>query len=317
MKSINFSKILVIVGPTASGKTELSVELARKCNGQILSADSRQIFKFMDIGTAKPTQDERERAVHHFVDQLMPDADFSAGEFGIRGRPLVEKLFNTGFTPIVTGGSGLYIRSLVDGMFEGKYKDMEIRFRLKRRAHLEGLDVLYNELKGVDSISAERIHPNDAKRIIRALEVYQISGRPMSEIQSKEHTKSLFPNSWWGIQWPRETLIKRINTRVDRMIEAGLIREVLKLKEMGYKAHLNALDSVGYKEVYDYLNGKISQDEMIELIKRNTRRFAKKQMTWFRKNKRIQWIPVESETVDWKTVAEQIIRQETLEKREN
>lgn len=311
MKKQALSKALVIVGPTASGKTELSIVLARLCRGEIVSADSRQIFRYLDIGTAKPTPVERKLAPHHLVDQLMPDLDFSAGEFGLIARPIVETIFSKGHTPIITGGSGLYLRSLVDGLFEGKYKDLEVRLRLKRQSLTEGLDSLYKDLQRIDPVSSKHIHPNDAKRIVRALEVFLITGRTLSDVQSESPANSHFSNSWWGIRWPREILIERIEARVDRMVEAGLIQEVLKLKEMGYNANLNSLNSVGYKEVFAYLSGTVSRDEMVVLIKRNTRRFAKKQMTWFRADTRIRWIDLNSETEqDWEKIAKTILERE-------
>jgi len=298
--------VLLIVGPTASGKTRLSIGVAEKCGGEIVSADSRQVYRYMDIGTAKPTMVERKTVPHYCIDIQNPDESFSAGEYGILARRIVAEILARGRIPIVVGGSGLYIRALVDGVFFGDYKDRDLRERLKRQAEEEGLDDLYNQLSGVDPAAAQKIHPNDSRRIIRALEVYELSGKPMTRVQEEKTEPADFIPQFWGLDWPREVLYQRIERRVDEMVQSGLIQEVERLKGMGFGLRYNSLDSVGYKEVFDYLGGSILFDEMVDLIKRNTRRFAKKQLTWFRRDSRIRWIELR-EPVDWDEIAQRCL----------
>lgn len=298
--------MLLIVGPTASGKTQLSMRVAKKCDVEIVSADSRQIYRTMDIGTAKPTPSEREVVPHHCIDIKNPDESFSAGEYGQLSRHIICGIFSRGRTPVVVGGSGLYIRAMVDGVFSGDYRDATLRERLKRRADEEGLVVFYNWLSEVDPIAARKIHPNDRKRIIRALEVYELSGKPISRVQKEKTEPADFVPIFWGLRWDRDDLYRRIERRVDDMVQAGLVQEVERLKEMGFGLDHNSLDSVGYREVFAYLDGNTSSEEMVKLIKRNTRRFAKKQMTWFRRDSRIRWIDVQ-EPVDWNDIAQQVL----------
>jgi tRNA dimethylallyltransferase len=299
-------KILAIVGPTASGKTKLSIIVAEKIGGEIISADSRQVYRYMDIGTAKPSKEERERVKHYFIDELNPDEEFNAGVFGERGREIIEDIFSRGKVPIVVGGSGLYVKSLIDGFFEGPAGDWELREILYRKAERLGKGALYEELKKVDPASAEKIHPNNLKRVIRALEVYYLTGKPISQLQSEMKPEINFETVQIGLNWDRKKLYKRIEERVDMMIEQGLIEEVKRLRELGYDKNLNALQTVGYKEVFDYLDGIISYDRMIYLIKRNSRRYAKRQLTWFRQDKRIIWIDVDERT-DFNELADKVI----------
>jgi tRNA dimethylallyltransferase len=301
--------VYIIIGPTASGKTSLSIHLAQQLNGEIVSADSRQFFRYMDIGTAKPTIQEREQVIHHCIDILDPDAYFSAGEYCHLARKIIYEILDRKTYPIVVGGSGLYIQSLVDGIFPGKYKDQKIREKLKRDAAEKGIHYLYNRLKQVDSYAAQHIHPNDQKRLIRALEVYEITSFPISQMQKNQTESAHFEPIFWGLNWPRDVLYKRINQRVDTMIQNGLIDEVVTLQRMGYGPDLNSLDSVGYKEVFAYLNHKIKYEEMIDLIKRNTRRFAKRQMTWFGRDTRIHWIDL-VQPVDWSSIVDRVLQKE-------
>ncbi len=300
-------KVLAIVGPTGSGKTKLSLIVAEKLNGEIISADSRQVYRYMDIGTAKPSLEDRKRIKHYFIDELNPDEEFNAGVFGERGREIIEDIFSRGKIPIVVGGSGLYIKSLIDGFFEGPGADWELREILYQKANELGKEVLYEELKKVDPISAEKIHPNNLKRVIRALEVYYITGKPISQLQQTIKPEIDFETIQIGLKWDRKKLYKRIEQRVDEMIKAGLIDEVKKLRELGYDKNLNSLQTVGYKEVLDYLDGLISYDEMIRLIKRNSRRYAKRQLTWFRQDKRIIWLDVDENT-DFNELAEKVVQ---------
>lgn len=306
MKFIMKKKVLAIVGPTASGKTKLSIIVAEKIGGEIISADSRQVYRYMDIGTAKPSKEERERVKHYFIDELNPDEEFNAGVFGERGREIIEDIFSRGKVPIIVGGSGLYVKSLIDGFFEGPAGDWELRETLYRKAKQLGKEAVYEELKRVDPASAEKIHPNNLKRVIRALEVYYLTGKPISQLQVEMKPEINFETVQVGLNWDRKKLYRRIEKRVDEMIERGLIDEVRKLRELGYDKNLNSLQTVGYKEVFDYLDGLISYDEMVYLIKRNSRRYAKRQLTWFRQDKRIIWVDVDDGT-DFNELADKVI----------
>ncbi len=260
----------------------------------------------MDIGTAKPSLQQQREIIHHCIDIKNPDEFFSAGEYGQLARKIIHDIFTRENFPIVVGGSGLYIRALVNGLFIGNYRDSALRNRLKIEAEKKGISNLYEKLSKVDPAAAQRIHPNDRKRIIRALEVYELSGKPISTIQKEKTKPADFVPIFWGLRWKRENLYERIERRVDNMIKSGLVEEVKKLKKMGFDTRYNSLDSVGYTEVFDYLDGKTTFDEMVDLIKRNTRRFAKKQLTWFRQDSRINWTDLE-ESVDWNEVVQSIM----------
>ena len=285
-------RILVIVGPTASGKTALALSTAEKCDAEIVSADSRQIYKYLDIGTAKPTVAERTMVKHHFVDVLAPSSEFSAGQFGADVRKVIAEILRKKKLPVLVGGSGLYVKAAIDGLFEGPGKDPEIRMMLEEQLHTEGLDVLLKILRMVDPLSLERMKEITPRRVIRALEVYRITGKPISEIQSEERVAPAFEAYQVGLLWDRKELYQRIDDRVESMVAAGLEREVKSLMSKGYDRHLNALNTVGYKEVFDFMEGIHSHAKMIELIKRNSRRFAKRQMTWFKRDQRIHWMRV-------------------------
>ena len=282
--------VLAIVGPTASGKTPLSLLLAGRLNGEIVSADSRQIYKYLDIGTAKPTQADRKRVKHHFVDVLEPDEEYSAGQFGKVARGVVRDILSRKKLPMLVGGSGLYVKSVIDGLFEGPGKDPDVRARLEEQLAREGVESLFAVLKKVDPSGAGKMGEVKSRRLIRALEVYYITGKPISEFHAEQETKPDFKTIQVGLGWGREELYDRINQRVDRMISEGLVDEVRELAAKGYDRRVNALNTVGYKELFDFLEGSRNLEETISLIKRNTRRFAKRQLTWFRADKRIRWI---------------------------
>jgi len=287
------NSILVLVGPTAVGKTKMAIELVETFNQlEVISADSRQIFRFMDIGTAKPTKEEIDLIPHHFINIKNPDETYNAGEFGSQGRKKYFELIQKNNIPIVVGGSGLYIQSLIYGLFEGEVNEPDVKQELQIRADQEGLTNLYNELKSVDPVSAEKIHFNDRQRIVRALEVWNISGKPISELRRDLHPKINLNPIFIGLNRDREKLYQMINKRVDLMINEGIIDEVRKLRQKGFNKNLQSQKTVGYQELHDYLDEKCSKDEAIELIKRNTRRFAKRQLTWFNKNKSIQWFDI-------------------------
>ena len=287
-------KVLVLIGPTASGKTALSLALADYVKVEVISADSRQIYRYMDIGTAKPSPEERRKVKHYFIDELNPDEDFNAGVFGKQGREIIDDMFHRNIIPLVVGGSGLYIRSLVDGLFEGPGANDEIRNPLYERLHKEGAQPLLDELEKIDPTAASTMLVTNTRRIIRALEVYYDTGIPISQLHQFKcdiNFKPLFV----GLEWQRKTLYDRINLRVERMIEQGLEEEVKALQSRGYGPELKALKTVGYREVFDYFARRITRARMIVLIKQNSRRFAKRQITWFRPDTRIHWFALEVE----------------------
>jgi tRNA dimethylallyltransferase len=284
------NQIIVIVGPTASGKTNLSISLANELNTEIINADSRQVYKFMDIGTAKPTKEERNKVPHYFIDHVAPDEHYDAGLFGKEGRFVFSELIKNNKTPIVSGGSGLYIKSLIDGLFEGPEQDGAIRHKLEARIQTEGINSLLDELKKVDPESAHKLLPTNKHRIIRALEVYYLTGKSITELQKENKIDIDFSPFFFGLEWDRKTLYNRIDKRVIQMIDSGLIEEVKKLLEIGYSKDLKSFRTVGYKEPIEYLEGKISFEEMIRQIQQFSRNYAKRQLTWFRADKRIEWL---------------------------
>lgn len=289
-------KVLVLVGPTASGKTAVALELAKLLPIEIISADSRQIYKYLDIGTAKPSAEQRAAVKHHFIDIRLPDQEFNAGEFGIEGRRVIDEILARRKVPVVVGGSGLYIQSLIDGFFEGPGADREFREILERRVSAGELPLLVEELRRVDPVSAARIDPTKPRRIIRALEVYHITGKPLSEHHRESKVHIHFSPMLFGLQWERKALYQKINRRCEEMLAAGLMKEVEYLEALGYTPSLNALNTVGYAEAFAYRRGKMSYEEMVRLFKQNTRRYAKRQLTWFRRDKRIRWIAVDEQS---------------------
>jgi tRNA dimethylallyltransferase len=286
--------LLCIVGPTASGKSSLALLVAKSLDGEIISADSRQVYRYLDIGTAKPTKAQRRQVKHHFVDLLDPDEAFSAGEFGKRGRETIDDIFRRKKVPIVVGGSGLYVKSLIDGFFEGPSADNDVRRQLYERLEDEGAEALLTELRELDAVSAARMLASNTRRIVRALEVYELTGIPLSKLQD-QRIRIDFTPLMFGLQWDRKVLYDRINERVETMLQDGLLDEVRNVLARGYSEATNSLQTVGYQEAISHLQGKIDYETMIELIKRNTRRFAKRQLTWFRGDQRIQWLPVSDE----------------------
>lgn len=286
---------VVILGPTGSGKTALSEAIAEKIPIEIVSADSRQIYRFMDIGTAKPPAALMQKVPHHFIDILNPDQHYSAGEYARAAREVVGQIFQRKKLPLVVGGSGLYIRALLDGFFKEDVKDPTIRAELERRLEQEGIEPLYAELQRVDPVGAEKIHPRNTRRVIRFLEVYYACGTPMSQIQKAHPDPAPFAALKIGLAMERKTLYARLNRRVEEMFEQGLVEEVRGILAQGFSPELNALNSVGYKEVIAYLCGEIDLFTCKELVKRNTRRYAKRQMTWFRAEKNVHWIEVGAE----------------------
>jgi tRNA dimethylallyltransferase len=285
-------KAIFIVGPTAVGKTAIALKIAEQIGAEIVSADSRQVYKYLDIGTAKPDFEDLQRVPHWFINDLYPNESFSAGEFGEKARKVAEEIFSRGKEVLVVGGSGLYIRAMMDGFFEGDVKDEKVREALNKRLEVEGVGKLYEDLKKVDPEGAGKVHINDKQRILRMLEIFLVTGRPLSELQLQTPPPPAFESVVYGLAMPREMLYERINSRVDRMIDMGLIAEVANIQVMGYHPRGNALNTVGYKEVFDYFDGKYTFAELVEKIKTNSRRYAKRQLTWFKADDRIKWFDV-------------------------
>jgi tRNA dimethylallyltransferase len=303
----NFDTVLVLLGPTGVGKTALSKEIAEKIPVEIVSADSRQVYRYMNIGTAKPPPALQREIPHHFIDILDPDQDYSAGQYAKSARKVIGEIFQRKKIPLVVGGSGLYIRALIEGFFREDIKNPDIRKQLQARLQREGIDILYAELTRVDPRAAEKIHPNNTRRVIRTLEVFYTAGIPLSEIQKEKTDPALFRAIKIGLTMERKKLYTRINQRVEEMFEEGLVEEVRGILEMGYSLQLNALNSVGYKEVIAYLKEEIDLFTCKELVKQNTRRFAKRQFTWFRNEEDITWINV-SETETFPAIAKRIVQ---------
>ena len=284
-------KVIVICGPTASGKTALSIELAKKINGEIISSDSMQIYKYMNIGTAKPSEEEKEGIQHYLLDFVEPNQRYSVAEFKKDAESAIEEILAKGKTPIVVGGTGLYVDSLIYGI---EYQDIELdekyRKELEDRVEKEGLEKLYEEAQKIDPQAMEKISRNDQKRILRVLEIYKATGKNKTEQEIESRKKGVkYDYKVFAINWERQLLYERINKRVDIMIEQGLIQEVEELLKK-YDNFPTAMQGLGYKEVVEYLQGITTKEEMIEKLKMETRRYAKRQITWFKKNKQTIWI---------------------------
>jgi tRNA dimethylallyltransferase len=284
--------LIVIVGPTASGKTALSIKLAKFFDTEVISADSRQLYKEMSIGTAKPTEEEMEGINHHFIDSHSIEEDYSIGKYEKDALKLLENLFDKKEVVILTGGSGLYVKVLCEGMDEVPETDPEIRDELNAKYRDYGLEPLIEELQQVDPEYFAIVDQSNPQRVIRALEVFWSTGSPFSQFRTGEKKQRDFSIIKIGILWDRKKLYERIDRRMDLMLENGLFAEAEKL--ISYKDK-NALQTVGYKEIYDFLEGKYDKEEAIRLLKRNSRRYAKRQMTWFNKDKEITWFSPEQE----------------------
>lgn len=283
-------RVIVICGPTGVGKTASVLELAQSFKGEIVGADSMQIYRHMDIGTAKPTLAERARIPHHMIDIVDPDEPFDAQRFARMAQDVIFNMHANGITGFVAGGTGLYIKALTRGLFESKAADLHIRNRLKRDATAHGSPFLHDRLSQCDPVAARKIHPNDAFRIIRALEVYESTGKPISELHHRHHFKEgPFEVLKIGLNLPRETLYDQINRRVDAMINLGLLPEVKGLLARGYTAELKPMQAIGYRHMVDYIQGVHSWQEALRTLKRDTRRYAKRQLTWFNADPEIVW----------------------------
>jgi len=284
--------LLVIVGPTASGKTDVSVELALQLNGEVVSADSMLVYKNMDIGTAKPTLEERQGVPHHLIDVIQPDQEFSVAQYQQLAEQAIADIHKRNKLPVVVGGTGLYVRSVMDHYnFDVPGEDPELRQQLLQISSERGNLWLHQQLAAVDPTAAKNIHHNNVRRVIRALEVYKLTGRLFSDMKQADYqTNAKYKAAIFGISYPREVLYQRINMRVDHMLATGLIQEVDSLIQQGIKRSSTAMQGLGYKEIAAYLDGEMSLDAAVELLKRDTRRYAKRQFTWFKRDPRIHWI---------------------------
>ena len=289
------SPLIFILGPTAIGKTEIALRLAERIDAEIVSLDSRQLYRQMDIGTAKPTLAQREAIPHHLIDCVDIDQPFSVADYQRLGDAALADIRMRGGKVLIVGGAGLYFRALVDGLFAGPGADPTIRERLRREAEENGALVLHARLRQFDPDSASRIHPNNMARIIRALEIYELTGKPISALQVQwKNAGTRYEFRAFGLDMPREKLYNRIEARADRMIDVGLIEEVKGILDAGFSPDCVALRSFGYKEIIDYLGGQLTLVEATVLLKQNTRQFAKRQLTWFRGDSRIEPIDLSS-----------------------
>ncbi|HLS61342.1 MAG TPA: tRNA (adenosine(37)-N6)-dimethylallyltransferase MiaA [Virgibacillus sp.] len=290
--------VVVIVGPTSVGKTKLSIEIAKKMNGEIISGDSMQVYKGMDIGTAKVSPEEMQYIPHYMIDLKQPDEAFSVADFQFYVQQYIDDITSRNKLPILVGGSGLYIQAtLYNYDFSNQKRDDKITKRLEAEIEQDGIKPLYDRLMAVDPIQAAKIHPNNHRRVIRALEVYELTGSTMSERQEDQKLESPYNIRYIGLEMERSLLYERINERVDEMIVNGLVAEVRELYELGYET-CQSMKAIGYKEFIPYFQGKQTLYESIELLKRNSRRYAKRQYTWFKNKLDIKWYQIETQTID-------------------
>lgn len=296
--------LLVIGGPTASGKTALAIELAKRLCGEIVSADSMQVYKYMNIGSAKPDEEEKQGVPHHLLDVCEPTENFSLGDYLVLARKAIEDIHERGRLPVVAGGTGLYINSLINNIELTDEQDTSrIREKLTEFARKNGNEALFERLRKIDPESAERIHPNNVKRVMRALEIFESTGKTMTESLKESIRPPVYKAVQYAINHDREVLYDRINRRVDIMLEQGLVEEVEGLVKRGCSRNNTSMQGIGYKEVLDHLEGKTTSEEMAEEIKQATRRYAKRQITWFKRNDMI-WL--DAGAVDYDALAEEI-----------
>ncbi|EJR53285.1 tRNA dimethylallyltransferase [Bacillus cereus VD107] len=292
MGEVQREKVAVIIGPTAVGKTKLSIDLAKALNGEIISGDSMQIYRTMDIGTAKVTTDEMDGIPHYMIDIKNPEDSFSVAEFQERVRKYIREITERGKLPIIVGGTGLYIQSvLFDYQFTDEAGDAIYREQMEKLALERGVEYVHKKLQEVDPESAERIHANNVRRVIRALEIFHTTGEKMSNQLEKQENELLYDVSLIGLTMDREMLYDRINLRVDLMVEQGLLEEVKGLHERGVR-ECQSIQAIGYKELYDYFENRVSLEEAVSQLKTNSRRYAKRQLTWFRNKMDVAWFDV-------------------------
>ena len=283
--------LIIISGPTCVGKSDVAIALAEPLGGEIISADAMQVYKYMDIGTAKPTEQQQARVRHHLIDVVNPDETFSAAIFARMADGVIEGVHQEGRPVFVVGGTGLYIKALTQGLFPAQEQGGGIRKRLKKEAETLGPEVLHKRLQEVDPAAAARIHPNDKYRIIRALEVHEVTGQPISHHQRVHGFQDIrYSTLKIGLTLDREVLYDRINRRVDQMLASGLLEEVRWLLDHGYSSTLKSMQSIGYRHMVGYLEQRIAWAETVRLFKRDTRRYAKRQLTWLRADPEIEWM---------------------------
>jgi tRNA dimethylallyltransferase len=288
--------LLIIAGPTAVGKTSISIELAKNLNGEIVSADSMQIYRYMDIGSAKIKKEEMQGIPHHLIDIIDPDDTFSVAQYKEKATSVINDILLRNKLPIVVGGTGLYINSLICNLnFANTSKDDDYRKYLEKLAKEKGNEYVHGMLRDIDIESFNKLYPNDLKRVIRALEVFKVTGKKISEFNNEENLYDIpYKIYYFVLNLNREKLYEIINKRVDEMIKNGLIEEVIKLKKLGYTSNMQSMQGIGYKEILSYLDGEISLEEAIDKIKQGSRNYAKRQLTWFKKDKRAIWINKDS-----------------------
>ncbi|NLT94687.1 MAG: tRNA (adenosine(37)-N6)-dimethylallyltransferase MiaA [Clostridia bacterium] len=289
--------LFVLVGPTAVGKTKISIEVAKKINGEIISGDSMQVYKHLNIGTAKVKPEETQGIPHHLIDIKEPTENFSVAEFKKLAEQKIEEIAGKNKFPMLVGGTGLYINSVINNYNFSEENSTEIRKKLKETVREQGIEVLLEKLKEVDPISAEKIHPNDERRILRALEVYYSTGKPISAFHNSNNcdiNNAKYKLVMVGLNLNREKLYERINLRVDQMLEEGWLSEIEHLLKQGVSPDAPALQGLGYKQLVMYLEGRLDYEKAVELVKRDTRRFAKRQLTWFKRDNRIYWIQMDN-----------------------
>lgn len=302
--------LIVIAGPTASGKSKLSIALAKKIGGAIISGDSMQVYKYMDIGTAKITKEEMDGVDHYMVDELYPDQTFNVHVFQEKAKEALDRIYSKGQIPILVGGTGFYIQSLVNDIeFAETHSDNGYRMCLEKLARTIGPKALHEKLKDIDPASFELIHQNNVKRVIRAIEYYHETGQPISEHNAKEMEKeSPYDVNFFVLNMNRDLLYSRINDRVDQMVEEGLVDEVKGLKKMGYSCDMVSMQGIGYKQLFGALKGKYDIEQAIYLIKRDTRHFAKRQITWFKREKLAKWIDVDEYDFNYENILTNVLK---------
>ncbi len=293
-------KVVCIMGPTAVGKTKLSIELAKKYNGEIISGDSMQVYKGMDIGTAKIKKEEMQGIPHHLLDVKEPFEAFNVAQFQELVTTCIEEIISRGKLPIMVGGTGLYIEAVLQRYaFSESVSDEEYRKKLEAMAEEQGVEAVHRLLTTVDAESAENIHPNNVRRVIRALEIYQCTGEKMSDQLKKQNKEYVYDAALVGLTMEREHLYNRINLRVDQMFEEGLLAEVKQLYDAGLR-DVQSIQAIGYKEIYEYFDGKVSLEQAKENLKQNSRRYAKRQFTWFRNKMDVTWFEMDQDTFEKK-----------------
>ncbi len=290
---MNKIPLIILTGPTAVGKTDLSIKLSKSLNAEIISADSMQIYKYMDIGSAKVTKEEMDGVVHYMIDEVTPDVPFSVSEFQMRSEKYIEEINKKGKNVLITGGTGLYLNSLIYNMdFAKSNANNEIREKLEQELAENGIDYMHEKLRGLDKEAANRIHKNNTKRVIRAIEVC-MSGQKMNDFSKDLRYNEKYKPIIIVLNRDREVLYQRINKRVDIMLENGLLDEVKELLKMGYTKDMISMQGIGYKEMIKYLDGEYTYDEAIEIIKRDSRRYAKRQLTWFKRYQDAKWFDLD------------------------